>query len=284
MFKSKSLGMISVFLLSGVAAAQSMPKFLDHALVKHTNSQVTIVANDALPLLQAISELRLEYGWRINWESAPGYSHFDLVDDTDPKWRASHPVEKGVTRPAGGVFTATFPEPPEASDSNAERDALARLIDEYNATDHPGKYVLRADADGEFTVIGTRVRDETGALQEMQPLLDTQITLNKVPRNVYDTIQSILSAIQAATGKKVLLMVASSSLFINTQVTMGGEKIPARELLKQALGSTKRPLQYDLCLNSDMPVYLLNVSLTMRAEPNGLGGQKLLPVDRMARP
>jgi hypothetical protein len=118
----------------------------------------------------------------------------------------------------------------------------------------------------------------------MQPLLDTQITLNKAPRNVYDTIQSILSAIQAATGKKVLLMVASSSLFINTQVTMGGEKIPARELLKQALGSTKRPLQYDLCLNSDMPVYLLNVSLTMRAEPNGLGGQKLLPVDRMARP
>jgi hypothetical protein len=87
--------MISVFLLSGVAAAQSMPKFLDHALVKHNNSEVTIVANDALPLLQAISELRLEYGWRINWESAPGYSHFDLVDDTDPKWRASHPVEKG---------------------------------------------------------------------------------------------------------------------------------------------------------------------------------------------
>lgn len=133
-------------------------------------------------------------------------------------------------------------------------------------------------------MIGTRVRDETGALQERQPLLDTQITLNKAPRNVYDTIQSILSAIQAATGKKVLFMVASSRLFINTQVTMGGEKIPARELLKQALASTKRPLQYDLCLNSDMPVYLLNVSLTMRAEPNGLGGQKLLPVDRMARP
>jgi hypothetical protein len=274
--------MISLIaLVSGLVSAQSArPKYLDHALIQHVDSDVTVQANDPLPLLQAISDLRLEYGWRINWEWAPAYSHFDLVDATDPKWRAAHPGEKGATRPAGGLFTATFPEPKEASDTGAERDALARLVDEYNATDNPGKYVLRVDADGQFTVVGTRIRDETGALQEIQPLLDTPVTLAKAPRNVYDTIESILGALQSVTGKKVLFAVASSSLFINTQANMGGQRILARDLLKQAFASTKRPLQYDLCLNSDAPVYLLNVSLTMKAEEDGLGGRRLIPVDR----
>ena len=277
---------LAVTLISGLAAAQSVPrpKFFDHAVIQHSGPEVTVVANDPIPLLQAVSDLRLEYGWRINWESAPGYSHFDLVDATDPKWRAAHPGEKGATRPAGGLFTATFPEPKEASNVSDERDALARLIDEYNATDNPGKYILRAEADGKFTIIGTRIRDETGALREMQPLLDTPVTLAKAPRNVYDTIEAILGALQSVTGKKVLFVAASSSLFINTQVNMGGEKVPARDLLQQAFASTNRPLQYDLCLNSDVPVYLLNVSLTMIAEADGLGGRKLVPVDRRARP
>ena len=279
--------MISAFaLLFGPAAGQSMPrpKFLDHALIQHGGTDVTVVANDPLPLLQAISDLRMDYGWQINWESAPGYSHFDLVDATDSKWRSAHPGEKGVTRPAGGLFTATFPEPKEASDPATERDILTRLIDEYNATNNPGKYILRVDADGHLTVIGTRVRDEAGTLQEIQPLLDTPVTLAKAQRNIYDTIESILGVLQSVTGKKVLFAVASSSLFINTQVTMGGERAPARDLLKQAFASTKRPLQYDLCLNSDVPVYLLSVSLTMRAEADGVGGRKLVPVDRPSRP
>lgn len=61
---------------------------MDRALVKHGGSEVTVVANDPIPLHQAISDLCLEYGWQVNWESAPGYSHFDVVDDTDAKWRA----------------------------------------------------------------------------------------------------------------------------------------------------------------------------------------------------
>lgn len=271
-----------VVLVSGLATAQSTqsPEFLDRAYIRHSGTEVTVVANDPIPLLQAVYALRLEYGWQVNWESAPGYSHFDLVDATNPKWRAAHPGEKGVTRPAGGLFSGAFPEPKEASDPNAQRDALARLIDEYNATDNPGKYVVRLDSDGQLTVIGTRVRDETGALQDIQPLLDARVTLPKLPRNVEDTIQSILNALQSVTGQKVLFAVVSHSLFVNTQVTMGGEKIPARDLLKQALAGTKRALQYDLCLNSDVPVWLLNVSPTMREEDDGKGAKKLVPVDR----
>jgi hypothetical protein len=267
--------------LSGLTSAQSTPRprFLDHALIQHSEAGVTVVAKDSLPLLQAISDLRLEYGWQVNWESAPGYSHFDVVDDTDPEWRAAHPGAKGVTRPAGGLFRGTFPEPKEASNPAAERNVLTTLIHEYNATNNPGKYVLRVDSDGQLTVIGTQVRDETGALQETSPLQDTPLSLVKAPRSVDDAIRSILGALQSATGKKVLFAVASSSLFINTQVTVGGERIPARDLLKEAFASTKRLLQYDLCFNADVPVYILSTSLAMKEEDNGLGGRKVVPVD-----
>jgi hypothetical protein len=132
------------------------------------------------------------------------------------------------------------------------------LIEEYNATDNPGRYALRIDSDGQFTVVGTKVRDETGALEEISPLLDTPLTLVKAPRSVYDTIKSILGALQSATGREVLFAAASSSLFRITQATIGGEGVPARELLRQALASTKRPIQYDLGFNPDVPVYILS--------------------------
>lgn len=267
-------------LSSGLVWAQSptRSKYLEQARIQHGDSAATVVANDPIPLFQAIRAVRLEYGWQVNWESAPGYSRFDVVDDTGPKWRAAHPGAKGVTRPAGGAFTGTFPEPKETLDPDVERLVLTNLIQEYNATDNPGKYALRASSEGEFTVVGTAVRDETGAIQEMPLVLDTRITLVKAQRNVYDAIESILGAIESTTGTKVLFAAASSSLFMTTQATVGGEKVPARELLRQALAGTKLPIQYDLFFNSDVPVYVLNVSPAVRAEENGLGGQKLVPI------
>jgi hypothetical protein len=274
-------------LLCGLAATQSTtrPMYLDRARIQRTGTQVTVTANDSMPLFQAIYALSLEYGWQVNREAAPCYSRFDTVDDTAPKWRAAHPGEKGVTRPAGGLFVATLPDPGKASAASSEQDVLARLINQYNATDNPGKYAVRIDGDETITVVGTQVRDEAGVLQEIAPLLDTPVTLPRKQRNVYDTIELVLSALQSATGKKTLFAVASSSLFINTQLTLGGgEKIPARELLKQALARTGRALQYELSFNPDVPVYLLSVSPVMREEDNGVGGRSLVPMIQSQKP
>ncbi|HEY6770658.1 MAG TPA: hypothetical protein VI386_38430 [Candidatus Sulfotelmatobacter sp.] len=261
-------------LLSGLISAQAAvrPRFFDRARIQHSDSGVTITAFESIPLLQAISAVRLEYGWQVNWEEAPCFSHFDLVDDTNSKWRAAHPDAKGVTRPAGGMFRATFPEPKQ-SDPSAKRAVLAKLIEEYNATDNPGKYALRIDSDGQLTVVGTEVRDEIGTLQEIRPLLDTPLTLAKAPRTVYETVKSILGALQSATGQEVLFAAASSSLFRTTQAMIGGERVPARELLKQAFAVTNRPIQYDLGFNPDVPVYILSPSPATKEEDDGSGRQ-----------
>jgi hypothetical protein len=174
--------------------------------------------------------------------------------------------------------------PRGASDPASELLALTKLIQEYNTTDNPGKYVLRADSGGQFAVVGTAVRDETGAIQEITPLLDTPVNLVKAPHSVYDTIKSILGALQYATGKQVLLATASSSLLRMTQATVGGEAIPARDLLKQALASTKQPILYDLFFNPDVPIYILNLSPTMQEADDGLARRKLTPAGPPVKP
>lgn len=278
---SNALTISAVGLFLGSALAQSTPSpHLDRAIVRHGDSVVTLVANAPLPLFQAISAVREEYGWQVNFEQAPGYSHFDVVDDTAPEWRRNHPGGKGVTGAAGGSFTSTFPEVRDALDVTTERDVLAKVLQDYNGTDNPGKYGLQIGHAGEFTIVGTAVRDETGALQEVPPILSTPVTIEREQRSLYDSVTDILRALSSAAGQKVIVMSVPNNEFRTTQLTMGGDKVPARQLLEQALASTLRPLQYDLGYDPDVPVYILSISVAATAKDDGRGGRMLLPTDR----
>lgn len=273
---------IVLVLFAGYSCAQSIthPAYTDRAIIEHNNAVVTVVANDPKPLFQAISAIREEYGWRINWEGAPGYSRFDVVDATGPKWRAAHPFAKGVTRPAGSRFICSFSETEDMFALSAGPAVLTKVVQDYNGTDNPGKYDLLAFPDGQFTVVGTQVRDETGALRAVTPLLDTPVTIVKEPRSVYDTVKAILAVLTSTTGKNAIIMSVPNNEFRDNQAAIGGENVPARQLLQQALASTRRPLQYDLGYDPDVPVYVLNVSVAARAADDGFGGKKRIPIDR----
>lgn len=277
--------LVELLLLYALSSAQSTmrPKYMDRALIQHGASGETVTANDPLPLHQAISALSQEYGWRVNWEVAPCYSRFDVVDDTGPKWRSSHPGEKGVTRPAGGLFVATFPDPASVPQP-PEEEILNRVIEAYNATDNPGKYALRTDARGLLTVVGTTVRDQTGALQKITPVLDTPLTIEKVRRNAYDTINLILDGLSVATNRKLIIMSVPTNLLRDTLVEIGGRGVAARALLRETLDGTQRPLQYDLGFDPDFSsVFILNITLATRTEVDGSGRIRPVPIDHIGR-
>ncbi len=268
MFRQMQLAIVSVLTLAaGFAQTAARPAFFSHARIERSGSRVTVTSNDSEPLLQAIAALRLEYGWQVDWEQAPGYSRFDVVDDTSPAWRTTHPNDPGVTRPSGGSFVASFSEP----GPNGEHLALYELVEQYNATGNPGKYSFRTTEDGRIEIVGTQVLDDVGRPQDVRPILDTPITVESAERTVYDSIKSVLAALESATGKKLIFGVASESLFLNTRVTVGGTNAAARRLLERALAGTGRQLNYDLGFNPDVPVYVLNVSpvgrLSSRAAP-----------------
>lgn len=266
-------GVAALLLLAGLAPAQSTtrPKYLDRALIEHRGSTATVTANYPTPLFQAIDGIRQEYGWQVNWEEAPCYSHFDVVDDTSPRWRAAHPGAEGVTRKAGGLFATTFPEP-KTGESAGEEEALRKVIADYNVTGNPGKYTLRAGPGEQFTVVGTEVKDDSGILQKVVPVLDLPISVNAKPRTAADALNAILQALTLASGKRVILMSLPNNLFRETQVDLGGQGVAARQLLQDLFHNMPRTLQYDLGFDPDhASVYILNISATAKAEADQEG-------------
>ena len=255
------------------------PRFLDRAVVEHRDASVTVIANYPLPLWQALAAIESEYGWRVNWESAPGVSRYDLADDTDPKWRLTHPNTKGVTRPAGGQFTAVFAEPNETS-SVAARNVLQKVVDDYNLTSNPGRYALLAGSENAPTIVGIAIRDDSGHLQPVTPILDSPLTLPKATRSVEDTIALIITTLQVTSGTKIIQATAGT-LFSQTPVTLGGRSAPARDLLRQALDATGRPLEYSLFYNADRTEYQLTIALATRDIRDDHGAHRLVPIDHV---
>jgi len=216
----------------------------------------------------------------VNYEAAPLHSHFDLVDVTDSKWRALHPTEKGFWGPVGGTFTSTFPEVSAADGPSGAKAALAKLVADYNQSDYPGKYIVRPYSGGQFTVIGTRVRDDSGDYHTLTPVLDTPILISREQRSVYDSVYAIFNALSSKVGTRMFVMSFPNNEF-DKEVTLGGDEIPARDLLQQALAATGRPTLYDLGYDPNEPVYILNVYVAMKAQNDSAGHRKPVAIDRL---
>jgi hypothetical protein len=196
-----------------------------------------LTANDPRPLSQAIEAISQEYGWLVDFEDPLYRSHFDLVDATDPKWRASHPNEKGATRVSGGLFQSSFPEPSSIASGDAEEQVLQKLVADYNSSGNPGKFIVRKEAEGRYTVIGAWRKDENGQDEAVNALLDTAISMPVQQRDATATLRLIVDTLSAASGVKVELgtIGLSSDPLQEANLTLGGVNVPTRTLLLQAL-------------------------------------------------
>jgi hypothetical protein len=94
-------------------------------------------------------------------------------------------------------------------------------------------------------------------------------------------LDAILQALSSASGKHVTLMSLPNNLFRDTQVTLEGHNVTARQLLQDLFHYIPRPLQYDLGFDPDhSSVYILNVSVTAKSELDQDGRRLLVPIDR----
>jgi len=164
--------------ISSFLSAQSptKPSFMSAGVIHHQGATATLTANYPGPLVQAIEAISREYGWTVDFEDPHYISHFDLVDSTDPTWRAGHPNQKGATRVAGGFFQSNFPEPSTITTGDPEEQVLQKLVADYNASGNPGKFVVRKEAEERYAVIGVSRRDENGRDEAVDAPLDTPIS------------------------------------------------------------------------------------------------------------
>jgi len=256
------------------AVRQSHAKYMDHAEVRHLDNSVTVTADAPRPLADTMMALSEEYAWAIDFEDPPYYSKHDLVDDTDPKWRAAHPTAKGFTLIAGDGFQTQFSENPNAASSSAEEEhILDTVVSDYNASKNPGTFNVVSEGDGRFAIVGTHVKDENGQNQAVTPILDTPISVQTDTRDALETIQVILDTLSTKCQTKVVPGTIALNGLTKPQVTVGGQNVPARVLLSQALSAAKVKVYWHLYYDSDGKTYFFNVLPLMKAQYDAAGNR-----------
>lgn len=267
---------------SALLAQAVKPYFMGAGVIEHHGTTGTLTANDPRPLRQAIEAISQEYGWTVDFEDPPYRSHFDLVDNTDPTWRANHPNGKGATRVSGGLFQSNFPEPSTISSNNAEEQVLQKLVSDYNASGNPGKFVVRKEAEGRYAVVGVSRRDDAGRDEEVDVLLDTAITIPVQERDAKATLRLMVDTLSATSGVKVYLgtIGLSSDPLQEANLTIGGTNVPVRTLLLQALDdvSSTSPhfrgiFVWNLLFDADRNDYRLGLESATKTDRDASGRQ-----------
>jgi hypothetical protein len=249
-------------------------RYMENAEVRHLADSITVTANDARPLAQAVTALSEEFGWAIDFEDPPYYSKYDLVDDTAPQWRAAHPNTKGVTVIAGATFQTQFLETPDLGTSPTEAErVLDSVVSDYNTSANPGRFTVRNEGVGRFALVGTYVKDENGQDQTISPILDTPISIQAETRDANTTIEIILNALTVKSQTKVAPVMAPQNALAQSQVTVGGQNIPARVLLLQTLSAARMKLYWRLYYDHDIKTYGFSLLPLPKAEYDSSGNR-----------
>lgn len=169
-------------------------------------SPATISVNDPRPLAKAAEALEREYGVPISYED-PAYAFSgDVVDKTDPQYKALHPDAK-VLIPRGGSISVTMPSQPLNLASPSGGDPLSVIqeaLSAHAAAGYPGQFKAVKTAIG-YAVLPTGVRSTAGAVvAELSPF-DTPISFPTIQRGVGETLKLICQTVSSASGRTLVL-------------------------------------------------------------------------------
>jgi hypothetical protein len=278
-------GCASAVLLGQVGRPQTPPApraFVDRAVVQHEHGVATTVANDPRPLSQAITAISEEYGWAVSFEDPPYQSALDLVDDTDPGWRRGHPDAKGVRIIAGGAFRCDYEENANTATSSIEEEhVLAKVIADYNRSGNPGKFRVVRNGDASYSVVGMAIKADDSTDRAVTAVLDTPVTVPALDRSVWETIGLVLHALSEKTGFNVVRGTIPINAMMQSKSRVGGENVPARVLLTQALASTGRSWVWRFLFDADRASYAMNIRRVQIAQYDKAGNRRTSPVDEV---
>jgi hypothetical protein len=237
-----------------VLASGQRDSYIPRGVVSNQSGKVSVAANDPRPLDQAMMALREYYGWKLDYED-PVYSAEDVMDDTDPAWRQSHPGSKRVTVPKGGAFSASYP-----GDTNPTVQmtmVVDAIVQQYNATTRSSRFVTKSEGDGRIAV-----------LPEAGSVLDTEINLPKGSRSLVDEVHLIMQAISDNSGQRVTTgYLPSPSGWANFTFDDGGETSTARARLLATLAKAQYPLVWRMLYDFDHKNYFFNLFAATQISP-----------------
>lgn len=234
-----------IFALAALSQNSSAGSYLRQAAISQDAGNIHINANSPRPLAQVLEALQLKFGWTVNYEDPEFTAAADLVD-----------APKGSTLaklPSGAAFSVYFPA------KSSEEEALLHIVYFYNQSKNPGQFELRHTAEGTFYVVGNAARDDKGAMTKQQVWLDTPVTITADDRTVTDTVKLICDQLATQGAPAITLGVTPRKPMDHNNVKLGGTKLPARELLQQALRATHQNLYWHLLYDPNSKGYFLDI-------------------------
>lgn len=287
-------GLLLLAILSSGSSPQQPPNappqppqrkdFMKEGIVEHRPGSAIVTANSPRPLAQALAVLREEYGWLIDYEDPPYQSEPDLTEVINPQWQVSHPGAREARGIAGGRFQSEYTEGPDFSSLAAREATLRKIVSDYNHSNNPGKFNVRAEGDGRFAIIGSATRRKGGPDETVMPILDTPVSIVTQQRSAGATVTAILKALSDKTSTKVILGTVPTNLLFQAQVSVGGEDMSARKLLLQTLDATGRPLHWRLLFDPTNGSFVLNIAIASRTLQNTYGQKYSVPIDYSPAP
>lgn len=242
----------------GQTSSKPPSDFIQHAsIVQKPGGNLTIVASSPRPVLQALTAIRRQYGWILDYEEGR-YSSADLAVDAD-----------GQSRLRGGAFQLTLPAPKsiaaadEASFLQTFLSAAQGVLSEGSEL-QPGPY-------GRYSVL---------AQNSQEPLmLDTQIHLARATRTIDETIAAIVNLVSEKRGVSFQRGGLIDSGLLRTEVTIGStSEMKARDLLIGALNAADAARVWSVSFEPSDGNFYIGIELAVRAVTDVTGKQKVTPI------
>ena len=266
---------MAVVVISGLCNAQQSTgdrSFKPRADITRSSNSVAVDASEPRPLKQAVQAIAEEYGWRVDYEDPIYDLMTETVDANDPSWISSHPGELRVKLPNGHQLHSEFSVSAAGKGRLDRKSILESLVDSNTNSGNPGRFTVLSEADGGFVISGT-----TGRLAG--PVLSTPISIPPVSRTLHETLDAVFEQLKVATNMTIILSAAPLPLLDHVQITVGGEQVPARDLLRNALNQSGITLHWTMLFEPTFSQYHFNIARTVLAYQDANGNRRFEPVD-----
>jgi len=252
-------------------------------------SQVILSATDPRPLAKAGELFERKYGIPMSYEDVAYAYDGDVIDQTSPEYKKTHPegkalMPKGCSVELRGQAGAIVRTPMDA------KLMFQTVLDGHARVGNPGVFALLQNNDG-LVIVPTSGRNWNGALVQDHSPLDTSISFPELRRTAVETLELICNTVADASGKKVVVGTTPLlGLPGQTVAIIGAANEQARSVLFRMLSSlqpsdlrTKAPsikLAWQLFYDPGQSMYVMNVHQVMMEASSPIGVKILRPVTR----
>lgn len=198
-------------------------------------ASLTLTVDDPRPLAAACDKIEELSGFAVNYEDGPYANAIDLRDVTDqvltPNQRASAGPDFHIIVPRGGPLSATVPVQASNSKIGSLAEAQDAALAFVNANKSSGQVFHSELGNVALFVWPEMLKDASGNLQPVTPVLSAQISFPQASRTAFETLRLILQAVSQATGSNVDIGTIPIKGFAISKVNIGADKEPARSVI-----------------------------------------------------